>query len=49
MFKIYDSTSKAIFFCYTALHFFDVAAGYICKMTPCLAKKHLLFGQNNKI
>jgi len=26
MFKIYDSTYKAIFFNYTALHFFDVAA-----------------------
>ncbi len=32
MFKNYDSTYKGIFFSYTALHFFDLAAGYICKM-----------------
>ncbi len=46
--------AKAIFFSYTALLFFDVAAGYICKMRPqrrtaCLTKKSILFGQNNKI
>ena len=44
MFKNYCSTSKAIFSGYTSLHFFDVAAGYICKMTPRLSKKSLLFG-----
>ena len=42
MFKIYDSTCKGIFFRHTALHFFDVAAGYIEKMClVCL--KNLLF------
>jgi hypothetical protein len=32
MFKNYCSTFKAIFLSYTALYFFDVAAGYTCKI-----------------
>ncbi len=32
LFKNYYSTCKDIFFSYTALYFFDVAAGYICKI-----------------
>ncbi len=59
MFKNYDSTYEVIFFSYTALHFFDVAAASAVRWlhlqnapaaaAACLAKKSLLLGQNNKI
>jgi len=59
MLKHYHSTYKVIFFDYTALHFFDVAAASAVlwlhlqngarAASACLVKKSLLFGQNNKI
>jgi len=32
LFKYYNSTFKGICFSYTALYFFAVAAGYVCKI-----------------
>ena len=48
MFKNYCSTYEGIFFIYTALLFFAVAAGYVCK-TRLVQLKNLSFSVRKTI
>ena len=48
VFKNYNSTCKGSFFSYTASHFFDVAAGYVCKIF-LVYLKNLLFSVRKTI